>query len=75
MLVGHQGIGHGHALDVPGKDLGPLGVDLVAQQEALAAHSSGDLSGLAAGGSTKVADLLTGLGIQQGHRCHGTGLL
>ena len=75
MLVGHQRIGHRHPFDVPGQNLRPLGIYLVAKEEPLPCHPSGDLGGLAAGSGTEVADLFTGLGIQQSHGGHGTGLL
>ena len=75
MLVGHQGVGDAHPLDVPGEDFRPFGTPFIAQQEALSQHSSRDLGGLSAGSGTEVTDPFTGLGIQQGNRGHGTGLL
>ena len=75
VFVGHQAVGHGHALHVPGEDLGALGAPLVAQEEALAHHAACDLGSLAAGCGAEVADALAGLGVQQGHGGHGAGLL
>ena len=75
MLVGHQGVGNGHALDVPGENFRPLGIDLVAEQKALPPHPSGDLGGLSAGCGAQVADPLPRLRVEQRHRRHGAGLL
>ena len=75
MLIGHQGVSHAHPLDISAQDFCPLGVDLIAQQEAFSGHSSGNLGGLAAGSRAKIADPFAGLGIQQCHRSHSTGLL
>ena len=75
VLVGHQSIAHRHPLDVPGQNLCPLGVDFIAQKKSFARHPSGNLGALASGGGTEVADPFAGLGIQQSHRRHGTGLL
>ena len=57
------------------KDLGALGTPFVAQQEALSLHPPSDLGGLAARRGAQVAHPVTGLRIQQLHRCHGAGFL
>ena len=57
MFVGHQGVGNRHPFNVPGEDLCPLGIDLIAQQEALSCHPSGDLGGFPTGSGAQIADL------------------
>ena len=75
MLVQDQGVGDPQPLHVGGQDGGPLGVELIADQQALSAHAARDLGALAAGGGADVQDPLAGLRVQQGHRGHGAGLL
>ena len=75
IFIGHQRVGNTHAFNVLGQDLRPLGTPFIAEQEAFSQHTASDLCGLATGGGAKVADPLAGLRIQQGNRCHGTGLL
>ena len=75
VFIGHQRIADRHALDVPGQNLRPFGIDLIAQQESFTLHPACDLGGLAAGRGTEVTYFFPRLGIQQGNRCHGTGLL
>ena len=50
VFVGHQGIGNPHSFDVPAENFRPFGVNLVAQKEAFASHSAGNLGGFTTGG-------------------------
>ena len=74
-FVQDQGVGNPHPLYVLGKDFCPLGVNLVAHQQAPAPHLSGNLGGLAPGGGAKVQNPLPGLWVQEHRRGHGAGLL
>ena len=47
--IERMGVGNAQPFDVAAEDLGPLGIDLIAQQKTLSGHSACDLGGLAAG--------------------------
>ena len=75
VLVQHQGVGDPQPLDVGGQDGGPLGMDLIADQQTLPLHPARDLGGLAAGGGAEIQHPLPRPGIQQLGRGHRAGLL
>ena len=75
MLVQHQCIRNSEPLHISGEDPRPLWVDLIADQQPLAAQCSGQLGRLASRRGTQVEHPFAGLHIQKSRRCHRARLL